>query len=303
MFTIVIGEEEQYEEYGRRLVRYLEGHWKGPVRIYSYTEPEKLFQAKDADCYLLGEQFVTEIQNREELAAFYVQEGIRNREIVISDNEQKGYFCRYHSPSELIHMIYERMPDLCEYGAEEGVVSGIRSSHVTGIFWPVFEVSWKNIVTEIMDSGNLYLGMADMNDRKESGGTMGDLCYFIHLQDEEILLRIDEIAEEFQGMYYVESPEAYFDLLELGEEEYQWFFDQLRKGKVYPEIFVGVGCGVFGKGEILKYFDRLILVDSREDQYRHEFCNHVEKAVAAGVIPFDGVIERRYREEILYESL
>lgn len=303
MFTIVIGEEERYEEYRRRLVRYLEARWKGPLRIYSFTQPQKLLQVGEADCYLFGEKFVEEIRNNDELSDFYRKMEIRNREIVISDNEQRGYFCRYHAPAELLHRIQEHMSVLCQEKLGEELESEGKPYRVTGIFSPVFDSHLKNIVVSYMNPGDLYLGMEDMNDLEDPGGSMGDLCYYIHLRDEELLLHIGEIAGEYQGRYYVESPEVYLDLLELDEEEYQWFFDRLRKEKGYPEIFVGMECGVFRQGEILKFFDRLVLVDSRENQYQHVFCSHLEKAIEAGVIFFDGVIERRYREDVLHESL
>lgn len=303
MFTIVIGEEERYEEYGRRLMKYLETHWKGPLRIYRYTQPQKLLQVKDGDCYLLGEQFAEEIRRSEELSALFSQAGIRDREIVIADGEQEGCFCRYHAPRELLHMIASQVSAVQQEEVWENSAERISVCHVTAIFSPVYDSDLKEIATAYMSSGDLYLGMEDMNDSGEQGGDMGDLCYFIHLRDEEILPHIRELAEESREMFYVESPDVYFDLLELGEEEYQWFFDRLRQEKEYPEIFVGMGCGIFGRGELLQFFDRLLLIDSRENRSQHAFCSHMEKALLAGALMFDGVVERRYREDILHESL
>ena len=302
MFTIVIGEEEQYEEYGRRLVRYLESHWKGPLRIFRHTQPQSLLQTEVADCYLLGEEYREAILGDEEVSGFYRHKEVQNREIVISNSEKKGCFCRYHAPAELISLIYDKIP---EHSAEMGFRRDtmVPDCQITGIFSPVFHSGLKRIATSYMHSGDLYLGMDDMNDFHEPGGNMGDLCYFILLKDEEILHHIKEIAEEFQEMYFVEAPEVYFDLLELRDEEYQWFFDRLRREKEYPEVFVGIGCGVLGQGEMLQFFDRIILLDSREDRYQHAFCNHMEKAIQAGGILFHGVVERRYREDVLHESL
>ena len=303
MFTIVVGEEERYEEYARRLVKYLETHWKGPLRIYSYTQPQQLLRIKDADCYLLGENFVSGIRRNEELSVLFTQSDIRNREIVIADGEQEGCFCRYHAPKELLRMICERMPTVQREDIGGNLTEGMSSCRITGIISPVFDPELRSIATTYMESGDLYLGMEDMNDFDEQRGDMGDLCYFIHLKDEEIVLRIRELAEEVQELFFVESPDAYFDLLELEEEEFQWFFDRLRQERAYPEVYVGIGCGVLGRGEILKMFDRLLFIDSREKPYQHAFCSHLEKAIQAGVLIFNGAIERRYREDILHESL
>lgn len=303
VFTIIIGEVEQYEEYGRRLVRYLESHWKGPLRLYSFTQTQKLLQAERADCYLLGEKFVEQVNDCEEVAEFYLKEGIRDREIVISDGERKGCFCRFHAPAELISMIYERMPGLSPGEIYGGEIPESRNCCVTGLFSPVFDAQLKILAADYMAAGDLYLGMEDMNVVPEPKGSMGDLCYFIHLKDEEILHHIREFAEESCGRYYVEAPEVYFHLLELDREEYQWFFDRLRQEKEYEEVFVGIGCGVLGQGEILQFFDKLILIDSRENPWQHTFCEHMEKAIQAGVLLFHGVMERRYREDILHESL
>ena len=86
---------------------------------------------------------------------------------------------------------------------------------VTALYSPVFEPELAAIAASCMETGGLYLGMEDIGTAVPGRGNMGDLCYFIGLQSEDILSRVRETAREEDGIWYVDSPGLYFDLLEL----------------------------------------------------------------------------------------
>lgn len=293
MYTIIIGEEE---EYGKRLVKYLETFMDESVRIYSFTHPEALLQCEErGDCYLLREDFYKKLEEWEGL-----EEGNRKRSIIISAEEKQGCFCRYHAPEELVSMIRDMIRNQMER-KEEGDFQ--RRSQVTAIFSPIFDEELMRIAMKYMKPGDLYLGMEDIGAASNIEGNMGDLCYYIHLKEEQVVEYMEELVREEEERYYLNSPDLYFDLLELTKEEYTWFFQLLKKEKKYAHIYVGLGSGVISHMNLSGIFDRFFVVDSKENIRLHAFCNRLEKVVQAGHPLFQGTFERIYREDTLYEEV
>ena len=291
MFTIVIGEQG---EYGRRLRNYLETHWEGSLRLNSFTKPEALLTSEEkADCWLLDEDFFRILQEKQELWP-----DIRERCILLSDEEKEGSFCRYHPPAALVEMIKERQRTLSADGSGTG-----ESCMVTALYSPVFEPELAAIAASCMETGGLYLGMEDIGTAVPGRGNMGDLCYFIGLQSEDILSRVRETAREEDGIWYVDSPGLYFDLLELTEGEYQWFFRSLKESGEYAEIYVGLGSGILGTLPLNALFDRFLLIDSDQHERQHTACDHLERALRSESRRFRGSFERRRQEEFLHGSI
>ena len=74
-------------------------------------------------------------------------------------------------------------------------------------------------------------------------------------------------------------PDMYFYLRELTKEDYTWFFDKVRKEGTYREVFWGAGMGFVSDLDILRCFDRIILLDSRENIRLNLFCDRLEKVL------------------------
>lgn len=290
-FTIIIGEES---EYGHRLRKYMETHWKGPLRLCSFTCPKAWIASQEkADCYLLGKNFRNVLQE-----ADWDLDSMASKTILLSDKEEEGCFCRYHPPAELLSMI----ENLKKNDLERTICSG-KSGIVTAIYSPVFEENLKEIAAKQMHPGDLYLGMEDVGDFFSEQGNMGDLCYFIGLQKKEILSYVKEIATERDGIWYIDSPNLYFELLEIKEEEYQWFFQSLRDSGDYGDIYVGLGSGMLAKLNLNTFFDKFLLVDSMKNNRQHHSCDYLEQVLLSSNRMFHGIYERKYREEILYAAL
>lgn len=288
MFTIIIGEEG---EYGRRLRNYLETHWEGSLRLHSFSKPEILRTSKEeADCWLLDESFFRKLQEERKLSPDFMK-----RCILLSDEEKEGCFCRYHPPAVLLEMIREKHKTGAQ--SQTGFLSG---SMVTAVYSPVFDPELSMMITSRMKPGDLYLGMEDVGVSASEKGDMGDLCYYIGLRSENIIDCVKETAAENNGMWYVNSPELYFDLLDLSPEEYQWFFQCLRECGDYGNIYVGLGSGILAVLPLNGLFDRFILIDSARNERQHISCNCLERAVLSESRKFGGSYERIYREEILY---
>lgn len=286
MFTMIIGEEG---EYGRRLRKYLETHWTGSLRLHSFTSPETLRASEDkADYYLLDDGFFQKMQEQGELPSDFSE-----RYILLVDEEREGCFCRYHPPDELIRMIEERRLSL------EDARGSRRGGTVTALYSPVFEPELAQIAASCMKPGDLYLGMEDVGDVPCGENSMGDLCYFIGLKSREMAQQVREMAKEQNGIWYVPSPNLYFDLLELEPEEYQWFFRCLKDCGQYGDIYVGLGSGIFSHLPLDMLFDRLFLIDSRNQERRHVSCDYLEQALQSDSHRFRGACERKYREDIL----
>lgn len=285
MFTMIIGEEG---EYGRRLRKYLETHWTGSLRLHSFTKPETLRASEEeADCYLLEEGFFHSMQEEGELPPDFPA-----RCILISGEEREDCFCRYHPPDELIRMIEKRRALLEAAGGRGGGM-------VTALYSPVFEPELERIAAAGMKPGDLYLGMEDVGDPRSENRNMGDLCYFIGLRSKDMAAMVKEAAREEDGIWRVDSPGLYLDLLELMPEEYQWFFQCLKESGEYGDIYVGLGNGIFSHLPLNILFDRLLIIDSRSHRRQHFACSCLERAMQSESRRFHGICERRYREEIV----
>lgn len=171
----------------------------------------------------------------------------------------------------------------------------LKKKKLYAVFSPVYEEELRRIAGCLMKPGDLYLGMEDVGDFQNDRGNMGDLCYYIGLKDPEVSVRAKEMAAEEDGMWFIDSPPVFYDLLELKEEEYRWFFDRLREEGEWGDIYVGTGSGVFSL--LAPLLDVLILVDCQSHQRRHMSCDYVEQAMCAKAGRFSGRCERRYREE------
>lgn len=286
MFTIIIGEEG---EYGRRLNKYLETHWRGALRLHSFTKPETLLAAEEpADCWILGEPFVQALQEAGRMTRDFRQRCIR-----LSGEEGGDAFCRYHSPAELLHRIEELQKN-------PAAASG---GTVTGLYSPVFDPQLARLAASRMKPGDLYLGMEDLGGTQAGEKNMGDLCYYIGLRSEEITEHVRETAREEDGMWFVDSPQLYFDLLELSQEEYQWFFRRLKECRDYGDIYVGLGSGILSGLPLRGTFDHLVILDSRSHERRHLACGRIRQALESGAFRFDGSCESVYREDLLHEDI
>lgn len=291
--TIIIGEEG---EYGKRLVRYLELHLSSAVRVYHFTTVEGLDSFKEeAEIYLLDEKFFEELS--EEKQKFLKQK----RMILLTWREEQGSFCKYHNPQKLLELLSgftEHNSDSSDLAAELKDAP----TKLTIIYSPVYEECLEQVARSFMSSGDVYLGAEDLGYKGDSayeeGGDMGDLCYYIHLREENILDILQDMLIPNEEIQVLHSPDIYFYLRELTKEDYVWFFDKIKKESPYREVFWGAGNGFVANIDMLRFFDRIILIDSKKNLRQNVFCDRLERVwnINEGESP---IWQRIYREDIL----
>lgn len=291
--TIIIGEEG---EYGKRLVRYLELHLSSAVRVYHFTTVEGLDSFKEeAEIYLLDERFFEELS--EEKQKFLKQK----RMILLTWREEQGSFCKYHNPQKLLELLF----GFTEYNSDSSDLATELEdapTRLTIVYSPVYEEGLEQIARSFMSSGDVYLGAEDLGYKGDSayeeGGDMGDLCYYIHLREENILDILQDMLISNEEIQVLHSPDIYFYLRELTKEDYAWFFDKIKKESPYREVFWGAGNGFVANIDMLRFFDRIILIDSRKNLRQNVFCDRLERVwnINEGESP---IWQRIYREDIL----
>ena len=77
------------------------------------------------------------------------------------------------------------------------------------------------------------LGYKGIDSEYEESGDMGDLCYYIHLREENILDILQDMLIPKEEVQVLHSPDLYFYLRELTKEDYAWFFDKIKKESPY----------------------------------------------------------------------
>ena len=259
--TIIIGEAG---EYGKRLVRYLEIHLSSAVRVYHFTTAEGMVSFKEeAEIYLLDERFFKELSEEK-------QKFLKQKKLILSDlaAELKD------TPTKL-----------------------------TIVYSPVYDEYLEQIARSFMSSGDIYMGAEDLgykgiDSEYEEDGDMGDLCYYIHLREENILDILQDMLIPKEEVQVLHSPDLYFYLRELTKEDYAWFFDKIKKESPYREVFWGAGNCFVANVDMLRFFDQIILIDSRKNPRQGIFCDRLERVL--NINQEDPQIwQRIYREDIL----
>ncbi len=275
--TIIIGEEG---EYGRRLVRYLENHLPPSMHVYQFTTMEGVLSFEEkADIYLLEERFFGRLSDEEK--ELISRE--RSHLILLTCKEREDGFCKYHNPGKLLDKIKEILSKenaLPETGDEDEY----SSTKITMIYSPIYEENLLKIAKAIMKPGDLYLGAEDLGyqvNTSTNSGDMGDLCYYIHLREENILALLEDMLIEEEDKKILHSPDMYFYLRELTEEDYIWFFDKVKREGHYKEVFWGAGNGFVANLDIIRYFDQTILIDSKKNVRQNLFCDRLEQIMDA----------------------
>lgn len=293
--TIIIGEGG---EYGRRLVRYLENHLSVSIRVYHFTTVEAFLLFEDsADIYLLEQSFFRELP--EDKQAFFKEQ---SKLVLLTEQEEEGAFCKYHNPRELLDRLEDLSGAVRSFSeTEEDAVQS--ATRLTIVYSPVYDGELKRIAQSLMKAGDVYIGAEDLGygekfSEHRVSGDMGDLCYYIHLREENILSRLQELLLTEDGIEVLYPPDMYFYLRELTREDYLWFFDKVRRESSYREVFWGAGNGFVADLDLLRCFDRIILVDSKENMRQNLFCNRLEKIINIRSSGEDAW-KHIYREDIL----
>lgn len=292
MTTIHLGVEG---EYGRRLARYLEVHMERSVRIRYFTQPNQWAATENPDgLSVLDRSFFQGLPED-------TKESLLNSDILwITDDEEEDGYCRFHPPEELKSMLVKRCCGGSRTANDEAGPS------FTALFSPLEDPLFYDLVRSYIREGDLYLGMEDLGGKSPAGDSflgegrnhMGDLSYYIHLRDSEIMSRVKELSVRSEGYDILPAPPVFLPLLELSPEDYRWFFDQLRESKAYAHVYVGIGCGLLGFAGILSCFDRVICLSSRENRRVAGGCDHVARSLKAGYENFSGSCSLVFREDI-----
>ena len=267
--TIIIGEAG---EYGKRLVRYLEIHLSSAVRVYHFTTAEGMVSFKEeAEIYLLDERFFKELS--EEKQKFLKQKKL----ILLTWREEQGSFCKYDNPQKLLDML----SDFTDYNSDlSDLAAELKDTptKLTIVYSPVYDEYLEQIARSFMSSGDVYMGAEDLgykgiDSEYEESGDMGDLCYYIHLREENILDILQDMLIPKEEVQVLHSPDLYFYLRELTKEDY-------------------------ANVDMLRFFDQIILIDSRKNPRQSIFCDRLERVLNINQEE-PQIWQRIYREDIL----
>ena len=292
--TIIIGEAG---EYGKRLVRYLEIHLSSAVRVYHFTTAEGMVSFKEeAEIYLLDERFFKELS--EEKQKFLKQKKL----ILLTWREEQGSFCKYDNPQKLLDML----SDFTDYNSDlSDLAAELKDTptKLTIVYSPVYDEYLEQIARSFMSLGDVYMGAEDLgykgiDSEYGEGGDMGDLCYYIHLREENILDILQDMLIPKEEVQVLHSPDLYFYLRELTKEDYAWFFDKIKKERRYREVFWGAGNCFVANVDMLSFFDQVILIDSRKNPRQSIFCDRLERVLNINQGE-PQIWQRIYREDIL----
>ncbi len=285
---IIIGEEG---EYGRRLTRYLERKLPERIRLIHCTRSDYLpVPEEGGDLYILGDPFYEQILSGEKWSS--LQPDLIH--LTYEDSQKDLDFCRYHAPGDLLEQIRNRGRPVLQEDAGYKTVSTV----ILGLYSPVYEEHMREIAAHYLSDKDVFLGVEDLGEGIRQEPDMGDLCYYIHLREEKILSVLEDLLQQGEGMRYLNSPAMYFYLRELTLDDYQWFFSRLRTSGRYGQVMFGMGNGFSSDPSVFSMFDRIILIDSRNMERQHRFCERMSDFLRGEFSSFRGEVEAIFKEDL-----
>lgn len=135
-----------------------------------------------------------------------------------------------------------------------------------------------------------YIGMEDYGMQGDSKHNMSEILYHIRNHKEKIAQILEELSETWKGIQILRSPILFQDLKQLTTEDYEWFFQQLRREENFPSVIVDLGTGCLSDFEMFHLFDKVyvpILNEQAEEKKMRTFWNLL--------LEIHGTIDSRYR--------
>ena len=85
---------------------------------------------------------------------------------------------------------------------------------LTIVYSPVYDEYLEQIARSFMSLGDVYMGAEDLgykgiDSEYGEGGDMGDLCYYIHLREENILDILQDMLIPKEEVQVLHSPDLY----------------------------------------------------------------------------------------------
>lgn len=262
MYHIAVCDES---EYGKRLMKYLESHIGPSYRIHCFSERESFLSWKEeADLYIMEEGFLERTDLFKD-----------KRLITLSNDIKEGGFCKFRAPRELIEIIEDsfrqtmtiEIPKVraeAEIPAKEEVAPPVQKSfdaEIIGIFMPVHINSIDEILKKYKRERTLVISMEDLNYMDYGHPNASDLCYYIHIREEDIFQRITGIVFHYDEIDWIRSPDIFFDLGELKTEDFLWLFERIEVQEEYDSVIFCLGFSALREAGLLSCFKKLILID------------------------------------------
>ena len=244
--------------------------------------------------------------------------------ILLTWREEQGSFCKYDNPQKLLDML----SDFTDYNSDlSDLAAELKDTptKLTIVYSPVYDEYLEQIARSFMSLGDVYMGAEDLgykgiDSEYGEGGDMGDIFenYFgggfkksgfrggsgqngnfnngFHGNFRQNILQ--DMRFPIEEVQVLHSPDLYFYLRELTKEDYAWFFDKIKKESPYREVFWGAGNCFVANVDMLRFFDQVILIDSRKNPRQSIFCDRLGRVL--NITQGEPQIwQRIYREDIL----
>ena len=267
MRKITIIEER---EYARRLTDYLSNHMEEQIRIDSYTSSVNFLDNKiESDLYIIGEDIYEEL----------VVRGVappKEKILLICEEKRSGTYYKWDSPKSLRILAEEYFYSLRKSAP---CFSNAPVCSAVGIYTPCPVENLREIIWSRIPEGGIYFGFEDIGEQREENSAMEKLCYYIRLHENLVFDDLRGMVCCKDGRYYLDSPPWYFDFLGLEEEDFHWFFDELKERNQYSEIYIGFGSAVVTSMEFFCMFDRLIFHDESGRKNIRSFCEKLGQTI------------------------
>lgn len=159
--------------------------------------------------------------------------------------------------------IYQYQPAECIYDAMVGCLgletiadySKMGEKKIYAVYSPLGRSGKTSFaLAYAKDHSFFYLGLEEYGITGDGIHDMGEVLYHIRNRTENITDKVLSWVAEWKGVKMLGSPGLFQDIKLLSFEDYQWFFEQLRKVE-FPSVIVDIGTGCLMDFEIFQLFD------------------------------------------------
>ena len=222
------------------------------------------------------DSFLSEIQRREPAVMFCMEEFARDMDLpvprvdfVLEQEREDGIYQFQPAPDlykEMKKYIWKEAP-------RRRVPEG--GQQIVAVYSPLGRSGKTSFACAYARAHSFfYLCMEEYGIKTNDFCAEGGLLYHIKNRRADIVSYMMSLAEEWEGIQIIGAPTVFTDSRWMEEEDFSWFFSQIRGDRRMPSVIVDFGSSTLVDFEILDLFDRVflpILTGHTEERKLHQF--------------------------------
>jgi cellulose biosynthesis protein BcsQ len=188
---------------------------------------------------------------------------------VWESGEEEHPIFKYQSAVDILREIFSRYSDEEKQSSYVQVHKG--KAKMIAVYSPIHRVGKSTFAMALArayaaEKKTLYLNLEEYaGEVLEDGGGLGEILYYMRQGDKNLRMRIDALAHEKEGYYYLLPIELSEDLKDICVAEWLALFRELLATSGYERVILDIGDSVQGLFDILELCDCVYMPVLRDE--------------------------------------